>query len=163
MRFAAQDEVISAFFNKYDSLTDFDKTIVPWEAVGIAAGVNLNHLYGSASLAVATYCANKSRLLIVSNHPKVTKKRIEFAMLAGGERDRTALDIMAGAQQSAKGPTFIGKAVFGGPSAAKDKDDDDDEDGATLPSMVDDIDGLFPSADLVQNKLVPIRQRLLAK
>jgi hypothetical protein len=165
MRFAINDEVIAPFLEKYDSLSEMDRRAASFEAIGLSAGLNLNHLYGSASIAVAAYCANKSRLIAVTNHPDVMQKRVEYALIAGGEKDRTALDIMVGSQQSTKGPTFIGKAIFGGPSSkkAKDDDDDDSEEETAATPMVDDIDGLFPAADVVQNKLVPIRQRLLDK
>jgi hypothetical protein len=115
-------------------------------------------------LAAATYCANKSKLIIATNHPEITKKRVEFALLPSGEKDRYALDVMAGAMPSAKGPTFISKAIFG-PSdggAGKSKNDDEVED-QTAVFTGDDLEKLFPSPSTIQNKLVPIRQRLLDK
>ena len=165
MRFAASDEVIGPFLSKYDSLSEKDRKSASFEAIGLSAGLNLNHLYGSASLAIATYCANQSRLIAVSNHPKVMQKRVEYALIAGGEKDRTALDIMVGSQQSAKGPTFIGKAIFGGGESSK-KDDEDDDESDSQPALMtkdEQIDALFPSLTSVQEKLVPIRQRLLEK
>ena len=100
-----------------------------------------------------------------SNHPKVMQKRVEYALIAGGEKDRTALDIMVGSQQSAKGPTFIGKAIFGGGESSKKDDEDDDESDSqpALKTKDEQIDALFPSLMSVQEKLVPIRQRLLEK
>jgi len=165
MRFATSDEVVSAFLKRYDSIPSGDREVLPWEAIAISAGVNLNHFAGSAMLAAATYCANKSKLIIATNHPEITKKRVEFALLPSGEKDRYALDVMAGAMPSAKGPTFIGKAIFG-PSdggIGKRKDDDETEDQTAVFGTEDDLDKLFPSPSTMQNRLVPIRQRLLEK
>jgi hypothetical protein len=165
MRFALNDEVIAAFLKKYDSIPLGERERLPWEAVCISAGVNLNHFAGSAMLAAASYCANKSKLIIATNHPEITKKRVEYALLPSGEKDRYALDVMAGAMPSAKGPTFIGKINFGtsSPALRKGNDDDDSEGEAVSTVMVDDVNQLFPQANVSQNKLVPIRQRLLNK
>ena len=84
--------------------------------------------------------------------------------MVGGEKDRSALDIMAGAQQGSSGHTFIQKAWFN-PSAKPPKDDDDDETPSTpsIPETSSGFEDLFPSPNEVQDKLVPIRQRLLEK
>jgi hypothetical protein len=165
MRFASQDEVISAFLKKYDSIPSGDREVLPWEAIAISAGVNMSHLLGSAMLALTQHAANISRIIAVTNHPSITKKRVEYGLLPSGEKDRYALDVMVGAMPSAKGPTFIGKAVFGAPGgSSKDKDDDDEPSDATAVfGMDDDLDKLFPSPSAMQDKLVPIRQRLLDK
>jgi hypothetical protein len=165
MRFATTDEVIAAFLKKFDSIPAGDRECLSWEAIGISAGVNLNHFLGSAMLATATYCANKSKLIAITNHPEVTRKRVEYALMASGERDRNQLDILVGAVASPKGPTFIGKAVFGasggGPGKANDDEDEETQDQTAVFGMDDDLDKLFPSPSAMQNKLVPIRQKLL--
>ena len=162
MRFAAQDEVIGAFLKKYDSIPIGDRERVPWEAVALAAKVNMNHLLGSITLALASQSANTSRIIAVTNHPKITRARVKWGKMASGERDRTQLDIMVGALPSAKGPTFIGKAVFGsGGSGGGDKEDDEPSTPAAVFDSSDSYDELFPSANEVQDKLVPIRQKLL--
>jgi hypothetical protein len=89
---------------------------------------------------------------------------VEFAKMAGGEKDRTALDIMAGAQQSTSGHTFIRDAWFGAPSKGTDKSDGEEvsKPAATYiePSGFED---LFPPPNETQEKLVPLRQRLLER
>jgi hypothetical protein len=166
MRFSG-DEVVTAFLKKYDSIPSGDRDNLPWEAIAISAGINLNHFAGSAMLATANYCGNKSKLIIVTNHPEITKKRVEYALLAGGEKDRYALDVMAGAMPSAKGPVFIGKASFGASdSGITRKGEVVDEEATTATAVFgvdDDLDELFPPASAMQDKLVPIRQRLLDK
>ena len=94
----------------------------------------------------------------------ITKNRVKFAQMVGGEKDRSALDIMAGAQQGSSGHTFIQKAWFN-PAAKPTKDDDDDETPSTpsIPETSSGFEDLFPSPNEVQDKLVPIRQRLLEK
>ena len=92
----------------------------------------------------------------------MTEKRVEYAKMAGGEKDRTALDIALGILQSPKGPTFIGKqvAVFGGGKQEKESDDGKIVD-AEYSTSNDEFDKLFPSPNEIQERLVPIRQRLL--
>jgi len=162
MRFSTSDQEISSFLKVYDKVPIGDRGRLPWEAIIIKAKVNPVYLLGAIQLAVQTYCWNKSRFIAVSNHPDVTQARVDFGLgLVGAEKDRMALDIMVGAQQSPKGPTFIGKqvAVFGAGGQAKESDD-----GKTVEAEYtssDEFDNLFPSPNEVQEKLVPIRQRLL--
>ena len=159
MRFATDDPDIGSFLRKYDSIPVGDRDVLPWEAIALAANVNTRHLIGSIVLAVASLGATKSKLLIASNHPSITRARVRFGMLPSGERDRTALDIMAGAQKSPNGATFIGNAVFGSINQPSGKDD---EDGKSSQTSDDDaIDQLFPSVVGIQEKLIPIRQKLL--
>jgi hypothetical protein len=162
MRFATDDPEIRAFMKIYDKIPTGDRERLSWEAISIAAKVNPKHLLGAIQLAVQSHCWNKSRFIAISNHPDVTKKRVEYAKMAGGEKDRTALDIALGVLQSPKGPTFIGKqvAVFGG-NAGATKDDDDGKTIEASSTSSDEFDQLFPSPSEVQDKLVPIRQRLL--
>jgi hypothetical protein len=165
MRFATDDHEINAFLRVYDKIPVGARTKVPWEAIAIAAKVNPKHLLGAIQLAVQTHCWNRSRFIAISNHPDVMDKRVEYAKMAGGERDRTQLDISLGFLQSPKGPTFIGKqvAVFGG-NGGQGKGKGDEDEGKTVEAQYDSSDGfdrLFPSPNEIQDKLVPIRQRLL--
>jgi hypothetical protein len=162
MRFSTDDSEIRGFLRTYDKIPMEDRETLSWEAISIAAKVNPKHLLGAIELAVGSYCQKKSRLIAVSNHPEIMEKRVEFAKMAGGEKDRTALDIMSGMQQSPRGPTFVGKqvAVFNGPGATSK-----DEGGQVIDSKpettTDGFDDLFPPPNEVQEKLVPIRQKLL--
>ena len=166
MRFATDDHEISSFLKVYDKIPVGARTKVPWEAIAIAAKVNPKHLLGAIQLAVQTHCWNRSRFIAISNHPDVMDKRVEYAKMAGGERDRTQLDISLGFLQSPKGPTFIGTqqvAVFGNRGGKASAKGDEDE-GKTIEAQYDSSDGfdnLFPSPNDIQDKLVPIRQRLL--
>jgi hypothetical protein len=165
MRFAMGDPEIRDFFKKYDSIPPSDLERLSWEAICIAAKVNPIHLLGAVQLAVATYCGNKSRFIAVSNHPDITKKRVEFAKMAGGEKDRTALDIMNGALASPKGPTFIGHATFGHGGGAAKNDDGEDIPTAQVVYQGGDIeDRIFGTPEAtaeLDNKLVKIRDRRL--
>jgi hypothetical protein len=170
MLFAAQDEVIAAFLKKYYSIPVGDRDRVPWEAIALAAKVNMNHLAGSILLAVSNHAAMRSRFIAVSNHPRITQARVKYGKMASGERDRTQLDIMVGALPSAKGPTFIGKAVFGsGGSGGGTRDRDDDGETPTTPAQVvyqggDIEDRIFGTSEMnndLDNKLVKIRDRRL--
>lgn len=167
MRLATDDQEINSFLRVYDKIPVGDRTRVPWEAVAISAKVNPKHLLGAIRLAVETYCLNRSRFIAITNHPNITQARVNFGLEhVGAEKDRMALDIQVGTMQGPKGPTFIGTqqvAVFGnrgGKAVAKG----DDDEGKTVEAQYDSSDGfddLFPSPNDVQEKLVPIRQRLL--
>ena len=165
MRFSMDDSEIKAFMKVYDKIPVGAIEGFPWEAIAIAARVNPKHLIGAIQLAVQTHCWNRSRFIAVSNHPEITKARVKYGKMASGEKDRTALDIALGIMQSPKGPTFIGTqqvAVFGGRGGKQVSKDDDVEDGKIIDAgSGDGFDDLFPSPNDVQEKLVPIRQRLL--
>ena len=168
MRFVQEDEVVAAFLSKYDSIPSGDRAYLSWEAIAIAAEVDLRHLLGSAALAITQVCGNESKLIAVTNHPAITKARVKFGTeLVGAEKDRAALDMMVGALPSPKGPTFIGKAIFGAGGQQAASSDDDDDKPTPEPMQVfgpdDDIDQLFPPSNAMQEKLIPIRQRLLTE
>jgi hypothetical protein len=168
MRLASDDEAISDFLEKYDSIPSGDRERISWEAIGLAAGVDLLRLLGSAMTALQSQSVNTVKIIAVTNHPKITAARVKFGLLPSGEKDRTALDTAMGFLPSPKGPTFIGKAVFGAGSqnmhaqgAGKGGDDDD---GPAINGDDDpDLDDLFPPANAMQDKLNPIRQRMLQK
>jgi len=164
MRFATNDKEIESFLKVYDKIPVGDRERLPWEVIMIKAKVNPVYLLGAIQLAVQTYCWNKSRFIAISNHPDITKARVDFGKdMVGAEKDRFALDVMVGAQQSPKGPTFIGKqvAVFGGAGKDKESDDEGKTVDAEYTSSNDEFDRLFPSPNEIQERLVPIRQRLL--
>jgi hypothetical protein len=100
---------------------------------------------------------NAVKIIAMTAHPKITQARVLFGQMALGERDRTALDTAMGFLPSPKGPTFIGKAIFGGKNVDQGGDDDGDSDDGDGP----DLDKLFPPANAMQEKLTPIRQRML--
>jgi hypothetical protein len=160
-RFSVQNETIKGFLEKYDSIPAGDRERLPWEAIVISAGLDFDMFMGAATFAIANHSSNKSKIIIASSHPKVTKARVRFALLPSGEKDRFAIDTMVGALPSPKGPTFIGKAIFGGAgqAAAGDRDDDEPQEGV----VIDDgnLDSLFPPSKDMQEKLIPIRQKLL--
>jgi hypothetical protein len=157
MRFSAQDEVIATFLKKYDSIPEGDRQRVPWEAVAIAARLDIRQLTGSILFAMQAASASMVKVIALSSHPLITKARITYGQLPGGDKDRNAIDTALGFLPSPKGPTFIGKAVFGS-TGTKEKEESE-------PNAVfgedDDLDDLFPMASSMQEKLVPIRQRLL--
>lgn len=156
----AQDEVISAFLRKYDTVPARDRVSLPIEAIALAAGVDINHLLGSTLIALQRQAQSLVKIIAVTSHPKITKARVVYGQMPFGERDRTALDQAMGFLPSPKGPTFIGKAIFGSGKNVMDQqggerdDDSDDDDGP-------DLDKIFPSANTMQEKLVLIRQRML--
>lgn len=154
MRFSAQDEVIAAFLKKYDSIPTGDRESLPWEAVALAAKLDLHRLTGAILFALQAASVNIVKVIALSSHPAVMQATVDFAKLPSGEKDRTMVHQGLGFLPSPKGPTFIGKAVFG-PSGGKEKEEPTE---AAMFDGDDDIDELFPSPSAMQEKLVPIRQ-----
>ena len=151
MRFASSPLIVS-FLHKYDRIPDEDRDRVPLEAIALAAKIDVRHFWGELMLAIRERSVSAVKAITIASHPAVMKKRIEFAMTPGGTRDRDALDTMLGALPSPKGPTFINK-VF----TTKDADETKQE----VEEFVDDLDFMFPNAEVMQEKVTPMRQRLL--
>jgi hypothetical protein len=166
MRLFRGDEAISKFLGKYDTLSTYDKAHLPVEAICIAAGVDCVALLGAVTLALQAQAASMIRILATSSHIRILESRIKYGQLPFGERDRTALDTALGFLPSPKGPTFIGKAIFGSGQNVMDQQrgngPEDEEDEAASMALDDiDLDKLFPPANRMQEKLAAIRQRLL--
>jgi hypothetical protein len=170
MRFAAEDPSIAAFLEKYDTMPIGDREKVSWEAIALAAEVDLRVFLGSIMLALQSQAVNTVKIIAMTNHPKITAARVKYGLLPSGEKDRTALDTAMGFLPSPKGPTFIGKAIFGSGNqtmnaqgAGKSNDDDDGDEVNIINVNPDEIDQdyLFPDSRDIQQKLIPIRQRML--
>lgn len=156
MRFAGEGELIRPFLEKYDSLSDWDKRSIEFEAIAIAAGINIRHLWGEIMLAIREHSVNAVKLIAIAEHPKVIKKTIEYAQTPGGYRDRDTLHTMLGALPSPKGPTFINKFFAG---AAQESSED--APAAETEELVDDEDFVFPDCEVMQERVQPMRQKLL--
>jgi hypothetical protein len=158
MRFSG-DELVTTFLKKYDSITEGDRERLSIEAIALAVGLNLSHLLGSIMMSLQQQSISLVKIIAVTNHPSITQARVSYGLMPLGERDRTALDTSMGFLPSPKGPTFIGKAVFGSGANAMDqqrrsRDSDDEDDDYDGP----DLDRLFPPANRMQEKLQAIRQ-----
>jgi hypothetical protein len=173
----SRDPVIQAFLEKYDSIPGNSRMRVPMEAVALSAGIDLHSLLGAIMFALERQAVNIVKIMAMTAHPKIVAARIRFGSLPGGHQDRTALDQAMGFLPSPKGPTFIGKAVFGSGRDTMDQqrlqrrkdddlpDDEDDMDEMPIPASGNgydyDLDKLFPPANRMQEKLALIRQRTL--
>lgn len=161
LRFA-QDEVIATFLEKYDSIPAGDRERLPLEAIALAAGVDMTHFLGSIMMALQAQAVNTVKIIAMTSHPKITRARVKYGQMASGERDRTALDTAMGFLPNPKGPTFIGKAIFGSGRNVMGQQGSGDEDEAAVSTDDDpDLDKLFPPANAMQEKLVPVRQKML--
>jgi hypothetical protein len=162
MRYSMEDAEIKAFIKMYDKIPIGDRDCLSWEAISIAAKVNPKHLLGSIRLSIENHCMNRSRFIAVSNHPAITKARVDFGKEhAAADKDRMALDIQVGALQGPKSPTInVNQQVASFPGRmAKGEDDGKTVDAEYTTN--NDFDDLFPPPNEIQDKLVPIRQRLL--
>ena len=149
MRFS-DGELIGQFLERWDQINALDRECLTIEAVATAAGIDIRHLWGEIMLAMREHSVSSVKVIAVSNHPAVMKQRIQYAMEPAGVRDRDALDIMLGAlPKPNSGTTFIDKAVFvEGGSQEEDRP----------KGEVDDINFVFPDSELMQEKIVAVRQ-----
>ena len=157
MRFSP-DEVTTAFLKKYDAIPIGDREALPVEAIAIAAKVEVSHLLGSILVSLQAQSVSAVKIIALTSHPRITQARVIYGQHPLGEKDRAALDTALGFLPSPKGPTFIGKAIFGGGRGVIDqqREGDDDDDGGDGDGP--DMDRLFPPANTMQQKLTPIRQ-----
>jgi hypothetical protein len=153
MRFSASP-LIQSFLDKYDSIAPRDREKLSLEAIALAAKVDITHLWGEIMLAMREHSVNSVKIIAIANHPDVIKKRVEYAQLPGGFRDRDALDTMLGALPSPKGPTFINKFFAG-------KSDDEEETKEVPAEVVDDLNYVFPDASAMQERAEVARQKQL--
>lgn len=103
------------------------------------------------------HSVSKVKVLAVANHPEVMRRRIEYAQLPNGYRDRDALDIMLGALPTPKNTTnFINKVFTNG---AKDESEEDEKPTEVIENVED---FAFPDVSVMQERAQPMRQKLLA-
>ena len=147
LRFCS-DPIATTFLETYDNIPDRDREQIPIEAVAIAAGVDVRTLLGVVLLAVREHSASRVKILALSNHPSVYRKRIEYAKTPAGFRDRDAIDMLLGALPSPKGPTFIGKIINNatGEDAEGKEEPEADE-------LADDEGYIFPDPSEIQEKM----------
>ncbi len=91
MRFS-QDPVVQCFLAKRDALGVWARENTSWEAIALAAGIDLLHLLGAALLARREHARAVGNLIALAHYPELMEKRIEYAKLPGGWRERDALD-----------------------------------------------------------------------
>jgi hypothetical protein len=92
----SKDPVVGRFLAKHDCLGVWERQNTPWEAIALAAGVDLPYLLGAALLARRDDATTRAELIAICHAPEVMKKRVEYAMLPGGWRDREAIHKMLG-------------------------------------------------------------------
>jgi hypothetical protein len=162
MRFATNDESVADFLKTYDKIPIGDRDRLPWEAIIVKSKVNPTYLLGAIRLAVESYCWNRSRFIAISNHPNNTKARVKFALAtAGGVKDREAIDIFNGFLQAPKGATVnINQQVASFPGGSG-KSDNEPTSSQEVYQGDDVEDRLFGGDDVLDGKMIKIRQRLL--
>ena len=84
------------FLAKYDCLGVWERQNTCWEAIALAAGVDLPYLLGAALLARRDDATTRAKLIAICHAPELMKKRVEYALLPGEWRDRDALHKLVG-------------------------------------------------------------------
>jgi hypothetical protein len=153
MRFS-QAECIQKFLEMYDSISWRDREKLSLEAIALAANVDIALLLGEVLLAIREHNVNVVKFIAVGSHPEVMKKTVESALLTGGYRDREHIHTMLGALPSPKGPTFINKFFAGASREEEDKPEQPEE-------LMEDVDYIFPDSSVMQDRIQPMRQKLL--
>src|SRR5208337_3206779 len=154
LRFSSNDAV-KDFLKKYDTMPVQDREHVPIEAIALAVGVDIRLLLGEIMLSVREHSVSRVKIIALASHPEVIKSRVKFAKQVGGYRDRDALDTMLGALPRPNAATFIDKVFFGKPEAEKKEAEEVEDEPMT------DEDWIFPDASEIQDRIQPMRQRLL--
>lgn len=154
MRFSSEPLIV-AFLEKWDSLSAHDQEKCPIEAVAISANLDIKHLWGEMMLAIREQSVASVKIIAVASHPEITKKRVEFAKTPGGFRDRDALDTMLGALPKNQGISIFNKIFTGTKETEEEKND------PLPPEMEDDIDVMFPDCSAMQERVQPLRQKML--
>ena len=175
----SQDAVLAEFLKRYDSISERDRESLAIEAIILAAGVDSNQFLGAAMQALRSRSGMLTMSTLLAGHPKTTAARVEAAKKLSGTRDRDSMDIALGLLPplSRAGTTFIGKQIFGSGAGVMNEqrtlngnagngdvvDGDIDDDNVPQAPEGIDVDRLFPAANLTQEKLLPIRQRMLSE
>jgi hypothetical protein len=157
MRFS-QSHIVRKFLHKWDRIPDRDRAGLTLEAVAIAAKVDPTHLLGEIMLAMREYSVQAVKIIGITQHPEVMQKSINNALTSEGVKDREMVHTMLGALAPRGGATFIDK-FFAGRQVEPEKGDTP---APVAPSeMVDDLEYLFPSSSSMQERIQPMRNRLL--
>lgn len=86
------DPVVQCFLAKRSSLGTWARANLCWEAIAVSAGLDLEHLLGATMLALREF----EKTIAASHCLDLLEKRIEYAKLPGGWRDRDAIDRLLG-------------------------------------------------------------------
>jgi hypothetical protein len=154
MRFS-DDPLVVQFFDSYDALPLMDRELVPLEALILKAGINPVHFLGSMQLAIRENSMNRTKMIAMVNHPEIMQKTVEFAKISGGYRDREHLYTMTGALPTTKGVSIFQKFTNVMPEGAKSEEVQEAE------VLETDANYIFPDSSKTQERLSPIRQKML--
>lgn len=155
MRFS-QDPNIVKFLRAYDSGTDVDRHILPWEAWAVKARLDISTLLGSILIALRQQAVNAIKIKSITTHPAVVEATIKNAKTPKGYKDREMLHTALGFLPKPKGATFIDKYFAG--TVGDSPDDGEIKPGGTpteqpvIPARPDeiDMDDLFPNVEDTQ-------------
>jgi hypothetical protein len=95
MRFS-RDPVVQCFLAKRASLGVWARENTSWEAIALAADIDLFHLLGAALVIWRAHTLMVGEFIALSHSREVVEQRIEYAKRPGGWRDRDALDKLLG-------------------------------------------------------------------
>ena len=107
MRLARDVPIIGQFLETYEAQTVKDRELVPLEGFAILAGVGIPEILGEILLALQRSSANMVKLIALSNHPNLVRRRVEYAMLPEGVKDRDAIDKALRFLPTPKGTTIV--------------------------------------------------------
>jgi hypothetical protein len=153
MRFS-DNPVVKKFLARYQQIPAGDRNYLPFEAIALAADVEPAYLLGEILLAMSEFSVASVKVIGINRHPEVMKKTVERALEDEGFREREMVHSMLGALPQKSGSIFIGK-FFGG------KPTEEPGDAAPPERFEDDLDVIFPDITQMQERVQPMRQKLL--
>jgi len=154
MRFS-DNPIIRKFLDRYNQIPVGDRNHLPLEAIAVAANIEPAYLLGEIMLAISEFSVASVKVMGLGRHPEVMKKTIDTALKDGGTKEREMVHSMLGALPQKGGSIFIGK-FFGSKSA-----DPEPTETPQPERFEDDLDVIFPDVSIMQEKVQPMRQRLL--
>ena len=139
--------LIVSFLERYYNYTEKEREAVPLEAFALSFEMDPEALLGVILVALREYSVAVVRVLAITSHPDVVAKRIEYAMLPDGEKDRKALDQAMGLLPAPRGPTIITRV------SVNSGDRKELEEGEKEEPEEADIDFLFPTLSETQKRI----------
>lgn len=103
----SEEDAAQCFVQKYDSLSESDRSFISVEDVAVACGIDTATLLGVATKALFSQQQQVSAVIAATGHPLIVQKSVQMALQDKGIRDREMLHTAVGFLPTPKGATII--------------------------------------------------------
>jgi hypothetical protein len=154
----SQDPVGVAFWQIWQTLSDREQNVVPFDEVAMVAGVHPNELMAAAVSAAMLINSQTSEMVYAAFAPRVVRQMMKSATRIGGPHaqiamlDRHKVLQHGGFLPSPHGQTINVNANANAESKAAAAAVTSSD--ASVPSFLDDMEDLHPAKDRVQRRLL---------